>query len=107
MSTVPNAKDLHLFPGNAIHDDIRPQCHQLAGARDQAGPSAFGQVLQPVARGDELHGHPVRGGWIVLSDVGPYPQQVRKGRRGEDYGQGGGGSSASVPQDSSQRRTAS
>lgn len=107
LGAVPDAEDLHLFRGDAIHDDVGPQCDQLAGARDQAGPSAFGQVLQPVACGDDLHGDPVCGGRVVLPDVGPYPQQVRKGRSSESYGQGGGGSSASVPQDSNQRRTAS
>ena len=81
---------------------------QFAGARDPAGPPALGQVLQPVAGGNELHRHPVRRRRVLLPDVGPYPRQVGQGRCSEgDYRQGGGGSSVPVPQDSSQRRTAS
>ena len=80
LSTMPNAQDLHLCRDYAIRDDVGPQCDPLASARDQAGPSAFGQVSQPVAGGDNRHGHPVRGSRVVLPDMGSYPQQVRKGR---------------------------
>ena len=79
LSTMPNAQNLHLCRDYAIHDDVWPQCNHLAGARDQAEPSAFGQVFQPVTRGDDLHGHPVRSSRVVLPDVSSYPQQVRKG----------------------------
>ena len=107
LSAVPDTKDLHFFWGDAMHDDVGPQCHELGSARDKAGSSTFGQVVQPVTRGDDLHGHSVRGGRVVLPDMGSYLQQICKGRRSERYGQGGGGSSASVPQDSIQRRTVS
>ena len=107
LGAMPDTENLHVLRGDAIYDDIGPHRGQFAGAGDQARAPALGQVVQPVAGGEELHGHAVRGSRVLLPDVGSDPRQVRPRRSGEGYGHGGGGSSASVPQDSSQRRTSS
>lgn len=75
--------------------------------RDEAGPPALGKMFQAVTSGDDLDRHPARGGRIFSSDVVSDAREVIQSRAGEDYPQGGLESSAPVPQESSQRRTAS
>lgn len=49
--SVPDIEDFHSIRGHTIDDDIRPQCHKLAGARLQAGTATFGEIFKPVAGG--------------------------------------------------------
>ena len=104
---MPYAKDLNGFGRHAVSDDVGPQRDQLSGSCHAPRPSPFRQVFQAVTRRDKLNGNPVRSAGIIMSDIVPDVLKVGQGQRRQDYGHGGAGRSVSVPQDSSQARTAS
>ena len=107
LGAVPDAQDLNTGRRDLIDDDVGPECDEFPRASDQTRPSSLGHMLKPVASSDDLDSEAASSSGIPLPDIAPNSFQVVEGWDSESYGHRGGGSSASVPQDKSQRRTSS
>ena len=83
------------------------QMSVISRAFDPARAAALRQMLKTVAGRHELDGDAVRCSGIAFADVGSDVFEVCEGLGRKDYRHFGGADSLSVPQESSQRRTAS